>query len=86
MSTYHDVTDMDMDYEAAVDLDDASEQWFAFFEQAVPGAVLVGCADERPDIPKRDPSSGGVVYLTVTWEKLAELHAAIGEVLTRRPA
>lgn len=86
MSTTYDATDMDLSYTAAVDLDASAEQWFAFFEQAVPSAVLVGCADERPDIPKCDPSGGGVVYLAVSWDKLAELHAAIGDVLTRRPA
>lgn len=47
MSTTYDATDMDLSYTAAVDLDASAEQWFAFFEQAVPSAVLVGCAD-RP--------------------------------------
>lgn len=70
---------------ASVDFDPEADRWIAIHEHEVPGAVLLVCADERSDIPAGDPSRGGVVHLEMSWEQLAELHAAIADVLTRKP-
>lgn len=70
-----------------INFDDATDQWIILLEgdPDVPDGILLGCVDERPDIPKKDPSTGGAVYIPVSWDRLAELHAAIADVLTRKP-
>jgi hypothetical protein len=71
-----------------INFDQDLNQWIILQENDpdAPGGILLGCVDERPDIPKKDPSTGGAIYIPIAWDKLAELHAAIGDVLTRRPA